>query len=104
MSAVPVRLFHRDSIHARLWCLGQACWFDVEAATANSPSVRVEVFQQPRTETGWPVGLPRLLYEETVPWQRGGEGNSRFARLQFPYRLPPELLGTCHFRLLISTK
>ena len=106
MAAIPVRLFHRNDLHARLWCLGQGCWFDVEAqAEGPDPldSLRLEVFLQPRSAAGWPVGLPRLLFEETVPWPTNGEERGRFARLQLPYRLTPALLETCHFRLIPVT-
>ena len=102
MSTVEVREFHRDGIRVWLTCWSGRCWLDLQVDSTQHPAtatVHVEALLQHRAADGWPQGLPRRLFETEVAVAPRKNAHASGTYVDLPYRLTPELLSTCHWRV-----
>lgn len=102
MSTAQVREFHRDGIRAWLTCWSGRCWLDVQVDATRHPApaaVHVEALLQHRADDGWPQGLPRRLFETDLAVSPRDTTSVVVSHVDLPFRLPMELLSTCHWRI-----
>lgn len=105
-------VYTRTGVRLLLACGGNSCGIDLlveqpprttESAVEQPNAAHLEVILQPRDVRRLPVGSARLLYEAKVPL-RARPGNRTFSgHVELPYRLRPDLLRECHFRVTPAT-
>ena len=92
--------YWRDGIQALLACSGNRCGMDVAVEDESpNPAARLEVILQPRDEAGLAQGLARRLLDTTVPLRTIDGGPRQIGHIDLPFRLRPQLLRACHFRI-----
>jgi hypothetical protein len=95
--------FHRDQTRAWLYCRDGTCRFEVWIAAPAVRAAELEILFQSRSPDGWPMGSPRSLFRHRISLSSGEDKSLQRGRVTLPYRLPAELLQTCHWRVTPCT-
>lgn len=79
-------------------------WVEIIEPADDAPECySFEIILQAVNDTGWPVGLPRVLYAAKIAMKVGFNVEIARGVHELPHRLNSDLLSRCHIRLLPLT-